>query len=70
MCAWTHPLVMRPATLHDYDVTSIPQHPSEGTERQRPSLAVARAARILAGAGVEAARVLPGIDPARIPLVR
>ncbi|WP_372495247.1 N5-glutamine methyltransferase family protein, partial [Micromonospora phytophila] len=34
----------------------MPQHPSEGTERERPSRAVARAARILAAAGVEPAR--------------
>lgn len=56
MCARTHPLVLRPATLHDYVVTSLPQHPSEGTERERPSLAIARAARALAEAGVEAPR--------------
>lgn len=47
---------MSTATLHDYVVTSLPQHPSEGTERERPSLAVARAARALAAAGVEAPR--------------
>ncbi|PZG01263.1 peptide chain release factor N(5)-glutamine methyltransferase [Micromonospora deserti] len=34
----------------------MPQHPSEGTKRERPSAAVARAARALAAAGVEAAR--------------
>ncbi|MFG2056970.1 peptide chain release factor N(5)-glutamine methyltransferase [Micromonospora sp. NPDC048930] len=34
----------------------LPQHPSEGTERERPSLVVARAARALAAAGVEAPR--------------
>ncbi len=34
----------------------LPQHPSEGTERERPSLVVARAARTLAAAGVEAPR--------------
>ncbi|MGC5021648.1 peptide chain release factor N(5)-glutamine methyltransferase [Micromonospora sp. DT47] len=38
-------------------MTSVPRHPSEGTERERPSLAVARAARTLAAAGVESARV-------------
>ncbi|MEU1689876.1 peptide chain release factor N(5)-glutamine methyltransferase [Micromonospora sp. NPDC005707] len=37
-------------------MTSLPQHPSEGSERERPSLVVARAARALAAAGVEAAR--------------
>ncbi|WP_207232526.1 peptide chain release factor N(5)-glutamine methyltransferase [Micromonospora kangleipakensis] len=37
-------------------MTSLPQHPSEGTERERPSLAIARAARALAEAGVEAPR--------------
>lgn len=47
---------MSTATLHDYVVTFLPQHPSEGTERERPSLAVARAARALAAAGVEAPR--------------
>ncbi|MFC4091385.1 peptide chain release factor N(5)-glutamine methyltransferase [Micromonospora sp. GCM10011541] len=47
---------MPPATLHDYVVTSLPQHPSKGTERERPSLAIARAARALAEAGVEAPR--------------
>lgn len=46
----------RPATHHDYVVTSLPRHPSEGTERERPSLAVARAARTLAAAGVDSAR--------------
>ncbi|MFG3599235.1 peptide chain release factor N(5)-glutamine methyltransferase [Micromonospora chersina] len=38
-------------------MTSLPQHPSEGSERERPSRAVARAARALAAAGVEAPRV-------------
>ncbi|WP_262284752.1 peptide chain release factor N(5)-glutamine methyltransferase [Micromonospora sp. MA102] len=37
-------------------MTSLPQHPSKGSERERPSLVVARAARALAAAGVEAAR--------------
>ncbi|MEU0153195.1 peptide chain release factor N(5)-glutamine methyltransferase [Micromonospora fulviviridis] len=37
-------------------MTSLPQHPSEGSERERPSLVVARAARALAAAGVEAPR--------------
>ncbi|NBE80483.1 peptide chain release factor N(5)-glutamine methyltransferase [Micromonospora rubida] len=37
-------------------MTSLPQHPSEGSERLRPSVAVARAARTLAAAGVEASR--------------
>ncbi|MFD0788514.1 peptide chain release factor N(5)-glutamine methyltransferase, partial [Micromonospora azadirachtae] len=37
-------------------MTIEPQHPSEGTNRVRPSTAVLRAARILAEAGVEAAR--------------
>ncbi|MEU3454516.1 peptide chain release factor N(5)-glutamine methyltransferase [Micromonospora sp. NPDC006766] len=37
-------------------MTSLPQHPSEGTERERPSLAVARTARALAAAGIEAPR--------------
>ncbi|WP_243639128.1 HemK/PrmC family methyltransferase [Micromonospora sp. MW-13] len=37
-------------------MTFLPQHPSEGSERLRPSVAVARAARTLAAAGVEAAR--------------
>ncbi|MEV4198994.1 peptide chain release factor N(5)-glutamine methyltransferase [Micromonospora globbae] len=37
-------------------MTTEPQHPSEGTNRIRPSIAVARAARILTDAGVEAAR--------------
>lgn len=45
-----------PATLHDYDVTTLPQHPPEGTGRLRPSAAVARAARVLAAAGVGPAR--------------
>ncbi|WP_200206870.1 peptide chain release factor N(5)-glutamine methyltransferase [Micromonospora coerulea] len=47
---------MSPATLHDYVVTSLPQHPSEGTERERPSRAIARAAQALAAAGVAAPR--------------
>ncbi|MFE9688174.1 peptide chain release factor N(5)-glutamine methyltransferase [Micromonospora sp. NPDC005806] len=37
-------------------MTSLPQHPSEGTDRERPALVVARAARALAAAGVEAPR--------------
>ncbi|MGW4500010.1 peptide chain release factor N(5)-glutamine methyltransferase [Micromonospora sp. NPDC004336] len=37
-------------------MTTAPQQPSEGTRRQRPSVVVARAARALADAGVEAAR--------------
>lgn len=37
-------------------MTTEPQHPSEGTNRIRPSIAVARAARVLTDAGVEAAR--------------
>ncbi|MEV4493030.1 peptide chain release factor N(5)-glutamine methyltransferase [Micromonospora coxensis] len=37
-------------------MTSLPRHPSEGTERERPSLAVARAARTLAAAGVASPR--------------
>ncbi|MEU4676879.1 peptide chain release factor N(5)-glutamine methyltransferase [Micromonospora sp. NPDC023737] len=37
-------------------MTIEPQHPPEGTNRIRPSTAVLRAARILAEAGVEAAR--------------
>ncbi|MER7890650.1 peptide chain release factor N(5)-glutamine methyltransferase [Micromonospora sp. NPDC094482] len=37
-------------------MTTLPQHPPEGTKRVRPSVAVARAARILATAGVETAR--------------
>nr|QLJ97694.1 peptide chain release factor N(5)-glutamine methyltransferase [Micromonospora carbonacea] len=47
----------RPATLHDYVVTSRPQHPSEGSERRQPTVAVARAARLLATAGIESPRV-------------
>ncbi|MFG3418582.1 peptide chain release factor N(5)-glutamine methyltransferase [Micromonospora sp. NPDC049460] len=47
---------MSGATPHDYLVTTAPQQPSEGTRRQRPSVAVSRAARALAEAGVEAAR--------------
>ncbi|MEU5938784.1 peptide chain release factor N(5)-glutamine methyltransferase [Micromonospora sp. NPDC047548] len=37
-------------------MTFLPRHPSEGTERERPALAVARAARTLAAAGVGSAR--------------
>lgn len=37
-------------------MTPIPQHPSKGTERELPSRVVARAARVLAAAGVEAPR--------------
>nr|WP_198937517.1 peptide chain release factor N(5)-glutamine methyltransferase [Micromonospora sp. TSRI0369] len=37
-------------------MTALPQHPSEGTERERPSLVIARVARALAAAGVEAPR--------------
>ncbi|MEH0844317.1 peptide chain release factor N(5)-glutamine methyltransferase [Micromonospora sp. CPCC 205711] len=37
-------------------MTSLPRHPSEGSERERPSHAVARAARTLGAAGVESAR--------------
>ncbi|MFI7213982.1 peptide chain release factor N(5)-glutamine methyltransferase [Micromonospora maritima] len=37
-------------------MSTLPQHPSEGTERERASLVVARAARALAAAGVEAPR--------------
>ncbi|MFF5174961.1 peptide chain release factor N(5)-glutamine methyltransferase [Micromonospora sp. NPDC000089] len=37
-------------------MTSLPRHPPEGAERERPSVAVARAARTLAAAGVESAR--------------
>lgn len=44
------------ATPHDYCVTALPQHPSEGTERERPSLVIIRVARALAAAGVEAPR--------------
>ncbi|SCE92398.1 release factor glutamine methyltransferase [Micromonospora purpureochromogenes] len=36
-------------------MTFLPRHPSEGTERERPSLAVARATRALIAAGVESA---------------
>ena len=43
-------------TPHDYVVSTLPQHPSEGTNRERPAPAVARAARLLADAGVEGAR--------------
>ncbi|WP_431894087.1 peptide chain release factor N(5)-glutamine methyltransferase [Micromonospora haikouensis] len=38
-------------------MTSLPQHPSEGSERLRPTVAVARAARVLAAAGIDAPRV-------------
>ncbi|MFF5179322.1 peptide chain release factor N(5)-glutamine methyltransferase [Micromonospora sp. NPDC000316] len=38
-------------------MSTLPQHPSEGTGRVRPSAAVVRAARVLAAAGVEPARV-------------
>ncbi|PWR09375.1 peptide chain release factor N(5)-glutamine methyltransferase [Micromonospora acroterricola] len=38
-------------------MTTLPQHPPEGTGRLRPSAAVARAARSLAAAGVDPARV-------------
>ncbi|MEV4658548.1 peptide chain release factor N(5)-glutamine methyltransferase [Micromonospora sp. NPDC049301] len=38
-------------------MTTLPQHPPEGTGRLRPSAAVARAARSLAAAGVGPARV-------------
>nr|WP_205775975.1 peptide chain release factor N(5)-glutamine methyltransferase [Micromonospora tulbaghiae] len=37
-------------------MTALPQHPSEGTERERPSLVITRVARALAAAGVEAPR--------------
>nr|WP_091078513.1 peptide chain release factor N(5)-glutamine methyltransferase [Micromonospora nigra] len=37
-------------------MTILPQHPSDGTGRRRPSLVVSRATRILADAGVESAR--------------
>ncbi|WBC17712.1 peptide chain release factor N(5)-glutamine methyltransferase [Micromonospora sp. WMMA1998] len=37
-------------------MSTLPQHPSEGTERERASLVVARVARALAAAGVEAPR--------------
>ncbi|WP_432955378.1 peptide chain release factor N(5)-glutamine methyltransferase [Micromonospora haikouensis] len=37
-------------------MTSLPQHPSEGSERLRPTVAVARAARVLAAAGIDAPR--------------
>ncbi|MEW2381796.1 peptide chain release factor N(5)-glutamine methyltransferase [Micromonospora sp. NPDC047707] len=37
-------------------MSTLPQQPSEGTNRERPTVAVARAARILADAGVEGAR--------------
>ncbi|MEH1168768.1 peptide chain release factor N(5)-glutamine methyltransferase [Micromonospora sp. CPCC 205539] len=38
-------------------MTTLPQHPPEGTGRLRPSAAVARAARVLDAAGVAPARV-------------
>lgn len=44
------------ATLHDYGVSTLSQQPSEGANRERPTLAVVRAARLLAEAGVEGAR--------------
>ncbi|MFI5837583.1 peptide chain release factor N(5)-glutamine methyltransferase [Micromonospora sp. NPDC051300] len=37
-------------------MSTLPQHPSEGTERERPSVVVARTARALADAGVESPR--------------
>ncbi|QOC90566.1 peptide chain release factor N(5)-glutamine methyltransferase [Micromonospora craniellae] len=37
-------------------MTSLPQHPSEGTRRERPTAVLARAARVLADAGVPSAR--------------
>ncbi|MGC4893158.1 peptide chain release factor N(5)-glutamine methyltransferase [Micromonospora sp. DT31] len=37
-------------------MTTLPQHPSEGTERERPTLVVARVSRTLAAAGVAAPR--------------
>ncbi|MDO3684162.1 peptide chain release factor N(5)-glutamine methyltransferase [Micromonospora sp. C28ISP2-4] len=37
-------------------MTALPQHPSEGTERERPSLVINRVERALAAAGVEAPR--------------
>ncbi|NJP32180.1 peptide chain release factor N(5)-glutamine methyltransferase [Micromonospora thermarum] len=37
-------------------MSTLPQQPSEGTNRERPTVAVARAARMLADAGVEGAR--------------
>ncbi|MFC8848909.1 MULTISPECIES: peptide chain release factor N(5)-glutamine methyltransferase [unclassified Micromonospora] len=37
-------------------MTSRSQHPSEGSERLRPTAAVARAARVLAAAGIDAPR--------------
>ncbi|MGN9779555.1 peptide chain release factor N(5)-glutamine methyltransferase [Micromonospora sp. H33] len=37
-------------------MSTLPQQPSEGTKRERPTVAVARAARVLADAGVEGAR--------------
>ncbi|WP_254876968.1 peptide chain release factor N(5)-glutamine methyltransferase [Verrucosispora sp. NA02020] len=38
-------------------MTSVPQHPSEGTRRERPTVVLAWAARALADAGVPSARV-------------
>ncbi|MFI7573635.1 peptide chain release factor N(5)-glutamine methyltransferase [Micromonospora sp. NPDC049497] len=38
-------------------MTTVPQQPSEGTRRERPSVPVSRAIRVLADAGVEAPRV-------------
>lgn len=43
-------------TLHDYGVSFLAQQPSEGTNRERPTRAVVRAARVLADAGVEGSR--------------
>ncbi|MGC1214705.1 MAG: peptide chain release factor N(5)-glutamine methyltransferase [Micromonospora sp.] len=37
-------------------MTTLPQQPSEGTERERPSRAIGRAARALAEVGIEAPR--------------
>ncbi|MEU2664451.1 peptide chain release factor N(5)-glutamine methyltransferase [Micromonospora sp. NPDC007220] len=37
-------------------MTTVPQHPSEGTRRQRPSVALARASRALADAGIASPR--------------
>ncbi|WP_438268543.1 peptide chain release factor N(5)-glutamine methyltransferase [Micromonospora peucetia] len=47
---------MSGATPHDYLVTTVPQHPSEGTRQHRPSAALARASRALADAGIASAR--------------
>lgn len=46
--------VARYADLHDYGVTRFPEQPTEGTVR--PSVVVAWAARVLAAAGIVAAR--------------